>query len=132
MLSRGLDFLLSRIGPTIGDITGHAIGKEENILLHNTDIVTQRGQCHGLNIPAVNGNTPCLQLVKTSYQITQGTLAHTGAAHEGHGLACLYGQRKVFYHRLLAVVGEGYVFKGDFALQLACVHRIGSVGDFRL
>ena len=131
MLGGCFNFRLRCIGSAIGNITGNAVRKKEDVLLHNANIVAQGSQRHGFYIPAIDSDAPCLQLIKARHKITQRALTHARAAYEGYGFARFNFQREVFDNRLLTIISKGYVFKSNFTLKhtsISCLRPIGNLG----
>ena len=123
------NLLVGGIGSAIANIFQNGIGKQEHILLDNTDIFVQALLGHIPDILAVNGNAATADLIEPRDQLAQGGLATTGRSYNGNGLASLHRQRHILQHIQIPIVGKAYILHGDAALHMFQLHRIFFIPD---
>ena len=59
------DFLVGRFQSAVGDILADRAREQKNVLLHDADVLAQRGQCHLPDIDTVNCDPPRIQVIKS-------------------------------------------------------------------
>src|SRR5262245_56930267 len=75
------------IDDAIGNVVANGGTKEENILLHNTDITPQGLQAEVPDVLVINGNSPLSNIVKPGQEMDNSTLAATRCPQNSSNLA---------------------------------------------
>ena len=104
-LRRPLDFLARRASQVaVGDVVGHAVVEQRDLLGHQGDVAAQVAQAIILDFNAIKEDLAVIVLVKARNQVGQGRFAATGTADQGDHLPGLGDETDVIQHLL---VGSG-------------------------
>ena len=130
-LGRRLDLFIGRVGTSVGDVLFERGGEEEDFLLYDRHLPTQRLQRPLADILIIERDPTCAHVVEARNEVDDGRLAAAGQSQQrdqftGSGL-----EIDVAEHRRARVVGEVDVIKLDVALGLSRRHRAWVVLHFR-
>ena len=114
------------VRPAVADILQHAVSKEKNLLLDNSDLPPERALGHLSDVLAVDAHSALGHVVKAGNQLAKGGFASTGGAHKGKLFPGFDVQLNVVKDLVLIIVSEGDVIKGNFAAD--CAHFLGVRG----
>ena len=108
----------------VGNVFRNGAVKEEGVLKDHGNLIAQRMEGKAPDVPAVQLHGTGNRVVKPLQQGKNRRFAHAGGPDDGHRLAGARRKGDVLQHRLLRVVMEGHMVKGNLppaAFQLFCV-----------
>ena len=130
-LRRKYDLCVRRPRFSITDIVHDRTRKQVDILLNNTDIISQIGKLHISNVHTINLNSSLRHFIESWNQTAKCCLTHTGRADKRHILSGMHLQINMVQHLLLIIlIMERNILEFDVALQiphLDCVRLICNI-----
>ena len=120
------------VGPAVRDVVAHAVGEEERVLEHHSDLAPQGIERDVAHVDAVDLDRPLLAVVEAREEEADRRLAGTGGADECDGLTGRDPQREVGQHRLRPEVPVGDVLDDDLPVGDMERFRVGFLGDNRV
>ena len=112
-----------RVGPSVGDVSGHGVVEQQHLLGHHAHLGTQRGQGHLAKVDAVDQDAPGLRFQQPLQQVRQGALAGAVGAGQGHRLAGAHLQVQAVEQGRPPRVGEADALEGDRTGRVIQHHR---------
>mmetsp|Transcript_23657 Transcript_23657/g.64158 ORF Transcript_23657/g.64158 Transcript_23657/m.64158 type:complete len:278 (-) Transcript_23657:3842-4675(-) len=113
-----LHLLLCRPGLAVGDVLRDGAVEEHRLLPHQANVLAQPPQLKPAEIGAIQEHGAAIRVVEALEELHGRGLARAAAAHEGHGLPRLDGEREVRVHGGVAAHGIG-------ELDVAELHAAG-------
>src|SRR5699024_2770607 len=113
------DLLAGSTQLAIGDIVEDGAGKEEDILLYNTDFLAQRVASDIADVVTVDRDGAAGYLIKTRNQMAQGGLAAARRTDDSNHLALWEVDRNVGKNLFALVIVEGDIVEGDVSADIA-------------
>ena len=128
----GLDFLECGVRLAICDVRPHAVGEEEALFEHDTDLAAQRRDCDVADVVPVDAQSARAHLVKARHHIGHSRLAASARAYESHGLAGRDAKLETTEHRRSVAVGESDIVEHHLAHDRRQFNCPGGIDDSRL
>jgi hypothetical protein len=112
------DFGIARIQFTVGDVVPDGSREEEDILLHDADLVAQGTQRQILDVDAVDSDRPFRGFVKAGKEVAQGRFPGAAWTDESDCFASADLQIDPVQYFFGTVIAERHFFVDDIAVQM--------------
>lgn len=104
----------------------NGITEKKYVLLHQAYMVAQIALLVFSDVHAVKQHSALRRLVKAQQQACQRCLACTRSTNKRNLFTGSDIKIKMLQHRLILQIPEGYILKGNTALNLTCSNRIST------
>ena len=118
--------------PAVTDVIHNRAGEQENVLLDDSDILTQTLLRDGPDIPAVHQDSSGAYIVEARNQVTDGGLSPAGGTDQSKGLPRRNGQIDVLENRDVSHVCKAYMVKANFTADVTERHSVRRILNLRL
>jgi hypothetical protein len=107
------DFLIrATMDISIGDVISNRIIKEDRLLCHQSDLISQGLKRDLSNVVTIDENLALLDIIESGQEIDQRGLAGSTHSHQGDHFSHVYMERDVFEDGFLSIF-KGNVLKID-------------------
>jgi len=118
-----------RLGPAVGEVFPDRAAKQERLLKHDSQPLPQLAGRQPADVDPVDLDAPLLDVVEPGQEVHERGFSGAAAAHDPDHLAGGHLEGDVVEHRLVFVVAEGHVAKGDPPRGLVPGGRLGRLGN---
>lgn len=120
-------------GLAVSNIFFNGSSEKINILLHKTNLASQRFQSQLSYLFAVNSDPASGYIIESWKQGTDGSLAASGRTYQCNRASCRNGKRNIIKNQsLIITVMEGHVFVGNLSFHIRKRLCIRSIYNIRL
>ena len=104
---------------SICNVVIYRTGKQVNILLYDTDILSNTLHRIVFHIHPINGNPAAGHIIKSGNQIAHGCFAAAGRSHQRHLFSGMNRKIQMFKYRIVIIhIFKGSIFETDFPLRI--------------
>src|SRR5690554_5858042 len=115
---RLFNFLIRCIYSAVSDIIPYRSRKEENILLYQAYVATQRFQGVFLYILSVYFYSPLFYLIKTGNEMAHGRLAAAGRTYQCYGFSGRDAYVDIIQNLFISIIGKADIFKHNISMYI--------------
>lgn len=107
-------------------------GEQEDVLLHNPDLLAQRIQLHVTDVYSVDGDAAAGDVIEAGQQAADCGFARAGRADKSNRIPGVDLQADLLQYRTIVVIAEADVSEDNISAQRTDFHRTRLIGDIRL